>query len=187
MLALRLIGLAALLILSAGCQSINVNTDWDTSYDFSKVRSYAWLPRHPNAQLDARLHNSLIDGRVRDAVNTELANKGFRYSTIEGADVLVNYYLGLEQKFDVDTIYTSYGYGYRGWYGPGVGSAQTVVNPYEEGTLMVDVLQAGTKNLLWRGTASTRLGRSSTPEKSKKTIDTAVSRMFKKFPPGQQK
>lgn len=183
MRGLRSLGLVLLFVAFLGCQSIRVNTDWDTTRDFSGFKSYAWLPHPPGNPDHERLHNALIDARVREAVNTEMAAKGYRYSTIEGADLLVTYYLGLETKINVDTIYTSYGYGYRGWYGGGPVAAQTRVSQYEEGTLMVDILLPPNKDLLWRGTASTRVGRSSSPEKSRKTINTAVAKMFKKFPP----
>lgn len=180
-MAMLLLGLA--LVASIGCQSIAVSTDWDTSRDFSQYKSYAWLPEPPDEPAEsARLHNALIDSRVREAVNSQLASKGFRYSSIEGADMLVTYYLGLETKIDIDTVYTSYGYGYRGWYGAPVGS-QTRVRQYEEGSLLLDILEPKTKALLWRGSASTRVGRSSSPEKSRKTINAAVEKMLKKFPP----
>ena len=182
MSTLRSLGLVALLVLAVACQSITVNTDWDTTKDFQQFNSYAWLPHPPDHPEHDRLHNALIDARVREAVNTEMAEKGFRYSTVEGADLLVTYYLGLENKIDVDTIYTSYGYGYYGWYG-GMGVPQTRVRQYEEGSLIVDILAPPNKDLLWRGTASTRVGRNSSPEKSQKTINKAVSKMFKDFPP----
>ena len=149
--SMRLILLGLALVGLTGCQSISVSTDWDTSRDFSGYQSYAWLPEPPNEPPEsARLHNALIDSRVRKAVNSQLAAKGFRYSSIEGADLLFTYYLGLESKIDVNTIYTSYGYGYRGWYG--APQAQTRVTQHEEGTLMLDVLEPHSMSLLWRGT-----------------------------------
>jgi hypothetical protein len=183
MRTLRSLGLVLLVVTVFGCSGIRVNTDWDTTKDFSGFRSYSWLPHPPDNPDHDRLHNALIDARVREAVNTEMAARGFRYSTVEGADLLVTYYLGLETKLNVDTIHTSYGYGYRGWYGGGPVGTQTRVSQYEEGTLMIDILAPPNKDLLWRGTASTRVGRSSSPEKSQKTINSAVSKMFKKFPP----
>jgi hypothetical protein len=183
MRSLRSLGLVLLLVPFLACQSITVSTDWDTTKDFSQFKSYAWMPHPPDHPDHERYHNALIDARVREAVNTEMAARGMRYSTLEGADLLVTYYLGMEQKLDVSTIYTSYGYGYRGWYGGGPVAADTRVSQYEEGTLMVDILLPPNKDLLWRGTASTRVGRSSNPEKSQKTINKAVGKMFKKFPP----
>ena len=177
------LGLGLVLVASIGCQSISVSTDWDTSHDFSQYKSYAWLPEPPDQTAEsARLHNALIDSRVREAVNSQLASKGYRYSSIEGADLLVTYYLGLESKIDVDTIYSSYGYGYRGWYGAPAGP-QTVVRQYEEGSLLLDFLEPKSRALLWRGSASTRVGGNSNPEKSRKTINAAVEKILKKFPP----
>ncbi|MEE9264899.1 MAG: DUF4136 domain-containing protein [Vicinamibacteria bacterium] len=49
------------------------------------------------------------------------------------------------------------------------------------GTLVVDIWDASTKKLVWRGTASKTL--SDDPSKSTKNINEAMAKIFKEYPP----
>ena len=93
----------------------------------------------------------------------------------------MTYYVDLESKIDVQTIHRSYGYGYRGR--GGVYGTETVVTEYEEGTLLIDIIDASGNGLLWRGSGSTRLSGSATPEKRKERVNTAVAKILEQFPP----
>jgi hypothetical protein len=72
------------------------------------------------------------------------------------------------------------GYGYRG-YGGGMGTASTMVSEYTVGTLVVDIFDGKSKNLVFRGTAEDEL--SDNPEKNKKKLEKASAKIFKNFPP----
>jgi hypothetical protein len=77
------------------------------------------------------------------------------------------------------------GYGYRGWGGMGgMGTATTTVSEYMVGTLVVDIFDAKTKALLFRGTASDEI--SDKTDKNIKKVDKAMDKMFKDFPPGSK-
>jgi hypothetical protein len=77
------------------------------------------------------------------------------------------------------------GYGYRGWGGMGgMGTSTTTVSEYLVGTLVVDIFDAKTKALLFRGTASDEI--SDKPEKNIKKVEKASNKMFKDFPPGSK-
>ena len=52
---------------------------------------------------------------------------------------------------------------------------------YTVGTLVVDIWDASTKKLVWRGTASKTL--SDDPSKSTKNINEAMTKIFKEYPP----
>ena len=98
-LAIALLGLA-------GCSSFRVTTDFDPQANFEPLRNYAWLENVRKPSDDPRLHNSLVDSRVRAAVDRELATKGYSKTPASSADFLVTYYLGLETKIDVHTIHS---------------------------------------------------------------------------------
>jgi hypothetical protein len=68
--------------------------------------------------------------------------------------------------------------------GMGMGSSTTTVREYAVGTLVVDIFDAKSKNLLFRGTASDEL--SDKVEKNQKKAAKAFEKMFKKFPPGSE-
>jgi hypothetical protein len=77
------------------------------------------------------------------------------------------------------------GYGYRGWGGMGgMGTATTTTSEYLVGTLVVDIFDAKTKGLMFRGTASDEI--SDKPEKNIKKVQKVADKMFKDFPPGSK-
>ena len=57
------------------------------------------------------------------------------------------------------------------------------VTTYEEGTLLLDVVDGRTNELVWRGAASTRINPDRTPQERTELIRTAVQKMLKDFPP----
>jgi hypothetical protein len=173
---------AGALVALVSCSTVRVESDYNPQVDFSTLRSYAWMPDPPDVSSNPLLHNSILDGRIRSAVDRTLAGKGIRQVEVSQADFLVNYYVNLEQKIRVDTVpTTSYGYGYGGWYG-GTAS-ETRVQQYEEGTLILDVVDPEKDELLWRGSGSTRVSKKTSPEAREKKIDEIVSKLLESFPP----
>jgi len=168
---MRLLPLALLF----ACSSVSTNYDYDTSYDFAKLKTYRWadIPSKSDA-------NPLVIQRVGAAVEGQLKAKG--YAPAEGApDFLVAAYVGKRTRIQVTD--TGYRYGPRGaWYGGGVD-----VYEYEEGSLVVDIVDARTKQLVWRGTATSILDPDATPEERTERINEAVAKMFKDFPPPRKK
>jgi hypothetical protein len=172
---------ASLLSGLAGCTSMRVITDYDPDADLTQLQTWAWLPVDDAKSGDPRIDNSLVDARVRNAVNTTLTTKGYRKVEVDAADFLVHYRVGLDKKLQVDTYYTGYGGGYRGWYG-GVGT-ETRVREYEEGTLLLDILDPKKQQLVWQGSTSARVSERSTPEDREARISAAVNAILAKFPP----
>ncbi len=168
-------------MLATGCSGIPVNIDFDPSVSFSEFNSYAFLPSQPQQAQDPRLHNSLIDGRVRRAVNRQLAARGFDEVPIESAEFLVVHHLALETRLDVQTIHTSHRYSQRGWSAPT--ASRTTVREYERGTLMIDFLMPTDRSLVWRGSASARIRQTSDPTRGERRISEAVERILDRFPP----
>ena len=62
-----------------------------------------------------------------------------------------------------------------------MGTASTTVSEYTVGTLVVDMFDAKTKNLVFRGTAEDEI--SDKPEKNAKKLEKASEKLFKNFPP----
>jgi hypothetical protein len=165
----------------SGCSTMKIHTDYDPGRDFSRLQSYAWLPSPPQRTGDPRIDNSLLNARIRTAVDAQVAERGYRMTSPEEADFLISYHAGLENKLDVNTIHSSYGYGRGRWYGGG--GSETIVREYEQGTLLLDFLDPKTRELMWRGSASDRIKRKDSPEESQKRVNEAVAAILKRFPP----
>jgi len=189
--ASRLVG--ALLVLGlASCTSIQTRTNYDPSavQQLDSYRSYAWLPMKSHS--NPSIYNPIIQERVHRAVDQELQAKGFRrVEPGQTPDFKVGWHGAVQQKVDVDTIDNYYGYLWDPWYDPffgpvgygGSGGFETQVREYREGTLILDVVDAGSNKLVWRGTAETELAENTNARKSQKLIDRAVDKMLKGFPP----
>jgi hypothetical protein len=68
----------------------------------------------------------------------------------------------------------------RGWRWGGFGDATTTTETYQVGTLVVDLFDAKTKTLIWRGSSSDTL--SNNADKNTKNLDKGVQKMFAHFP-----
>jgi len=91
-----------------------------------------------------------------------------------------------EKQKSLNTFYTGGygGYGWRGGWGGGMSSSTTTVDEYTVGTLVVDVFDAKTKQLMYRGIAQDEL--SDKAEKNAKKLAKASDKLFKDFPPGSK-
>ena len=101
-----------------------------------------------------------------------------------GADVAV---VAMEITRDQQTLNTFYdglggGWGWRRFGGGGFGEATTTTDTYKVGTVVVDLFDTKTKQLIWRGAASDTLSDNS--DKNIKNLNESVDKMFKHFPPG---
>jgi hypothetical protein len=122
-----------------------------------------------------------------DEFTYALTEKGWKLAPEGQADAQVMVHGASQVKKDLNTFYSGMGgYGYRGWGGMGgTGTATTTVSEYTVGTLVVDIFDAKSKNLLWRGIAQDEL--SDKPDKNIKKLGKASDKMFKDFPPGSAK
>lgn len=159
---------AILLPLMAHSQKVTV--DWDHNvHTFTAFKTYRWIePARPSP-------NPLMDQRIAAAIEGQLSAKGLQ--KVDGpADLLVTYRPGVRQERSATAI----GLG-AGRYRMGGGMATINQNVSNVGTLLVDISDAKTKQLIWRATAADTL--SDKPDKNSKKIEKAVAKMFKQYPP----
>lgn len=182
---MKLLGTIVALVAIAtlwGCgTSISTNYDYDVNANFETYRTYDWIPlaeATPGNAKTAVERNDLLDKRIRNAVNNSLKEKGLSLDTT-GPDFLVVYHVGIQDKVQV----TDWGYRYSDYYW-GYGGREIDVYNYQEGTLILDFVDAQTKQLIWRGAGSTAVddsGRS--PEKSDQIINKVVGKIMSQYPP----
>lgn len=184
-----LIAGAALLLLG-GCTTISVSTDYDTSRDFSSLKTYAWLAPKTRVVVDPLVDNDLMIKRIERSVELELQKLG--YSRAEGdtsADFLITYYVSAEDKVKISSFHTNFGY-YPCWHpgcvGYGMGYSPDIqVQQYKQGTFMLDIIDPASEQLMWRGVAGKRLT-SGTPQERDDYVRAIVEAILAKFPPGRE-
>ncbi|MBY5992635.1 DUF4136 domain-containing protein [Ferrimonas balearica] len=182
----------ALALLLAGCSSISTDSDFDPQTDFSQYKTWSWI-KQASTPGDKQYHmDGLTDQRIRNAVTRKMSELGFTQVAAEEADILVNYLTQTEKKVNVDTFYTSFGYhpyhyGRYPYYGAANVHADTRVREYKVGTLMVDFVDAESRQLIWRGSASDTVRDYKTPEDRTAKINEAVTAILQQYPPGSGK
>lgn len=151
----------------------NVTYDYDKTADFKSFKTYAWVKG--TVLTDPINHN-----RVVGAVNTQLVSRGLReLAPLANPDVLVAYHA----SFDRDLQVTGFS---SGWGPYRFGAGATGVARTEQilvGTLAVDIVDARTRTIVWRGVAVKDVNVNAKPEEREKNIARATAKLFKNYPP----
>ena len=164
-LALSLAGV----LLTAVTAWAGINTDYDHNVNFAQYKTYSWGK--------IQTANGLWDARVKDAVASQLAAKGWT-EVPSGGDVVIAARDAIQNQQELNTFYD--GFGGRRWFG-GMGTATTTVETIKVGTLLVEMFDGHSKNLIWRALATDTLSNNS--DKNIKSLDKSVQKMFEHFPP----
>jgi hypothetical protein len=158
------------LLFAAAVFGQHVKTDYDRATNFSQYKTYSWEK--------VQTQDPLWVERIKSAVNAELTQKGFA-EVASGGEVSIVAVEMTRTHPTLDTFYNGLGGGWR--FGGGFGDATTTVDTYKVGTLVVDLFDAKTKELMWRGSASDTLSDKS--DKNIKNLNKGVQKMFDHFPP----
>ena len=177
---------AALLAMTASALAQNVAYDFDRSMDFQRFGTYAWVKGPAVA-------DPVNDERIVNAVSRELASKGFQSVLAQhpGPDLLVAYHTSLDRNVKVKGLLKGWGpYQFRNPTGerePGGAAAGGTITTdlILRGTLIVDIIDARTNAIIWRGTATKEIDARNDPSKLSEYIDGACDRLFKNFPPAR--
>jgi hypothetical protein len=124
----------------------------------------------------------LVEKRIKNAITMEMKKKGLVHDTND-PDLKVAIHTYVKDKVRVD----SWGYGYassywRGYWGP----RATDVYQWEEGTLVIDLVDAADNELVWRGEGSKSLPDNPSPDKIDKIVNSAVKKILANYPPKQK-
>jgi len=150
-----------------------VKTDYDRNANFGQYKTFSWQHLKTQDPLD-------VD-RIKSDVNAALTAKGWT-QVASGGDVSI---IAIQTTQDQQTLNTFYdGFG-GGWGWRRFGGGATTTETYEVGTLVVDLFDTKTKQLIWRGSASDTLSNNS--NKNIENLNKGVDKLFKKFPPGSSK
>jgi len=173
-----------LIFLVSACAGNKANVDYDSTAEFSDFKTYAWSDKTDEATSKSREAYPLFHQRIRESIEATMKTKGFKSIDAAQADVLIAYHLSVAA-----TGYTgssvSFGVGSFG-HGSGVGlSASVPVSGQivEEGTLVINIVDAKKNSVVWQGSSSRELSRSPTPEKTQEMVNEVVNEILVNYPP----
>jgi hypothetical protein len=165
---------AWLLLITSMLAAQDVRYNFMPGTDFSKFHTYKWVVV-PNATYP----NQIVDTQIKDAINSQLSAKALTLTDSDKADLYVAYQTSVDQQKQ----WNAYGMG-GGWrFGGGMASATS--STIDVGTLVVDMYDPSTKQLVWTGRATKTLNPSSNQEKNQKNLNNAMAKLLKNYPPKQ--
>jgi hypothetical protein len=165
------------------CSGITVSQDYDQNFRFTGLKTFTWKSNVNNEY--GLKDNDLVDSRIRKAVEDGLSAKGYSYIDSEESDFYISYHMTVEQKISNSNVSggISVGRGSYGSYGGiGVGTGSTV-RAYDQGTLSIDVTEAASGKLVWRGVSTQIVSDHSNPEKTTEMVNATVAKILEQFPP----
>lgn len=182
MLAGRLLIWTALGLLMSGCSSLDVQTDFNESFDFSTYQSFSFISDDPLIFAETAPVHPLFEERLLRATRDALELKGYQFvDDREQADFVVSFTLGALDKLQVSSSTT-----YRG-FSPGVGredryDEEVDVRNYTEGTLGIDLFDVEMRSPVWHGWATKTISQQDRRNGESVTRDIVAAILFS-FPP----
>ncbi len=172
------VGLA---MLTLSCATVSTATDYDKNVDFARYRTFAFLGGHIWINGIADDSNTLVKDRIRNSVITELTEKGMQQTTTN-PDIYVAYLAGAHTRTEIESsgplatgpYNAGFGpyFGAGGWWGPMY--VDWWARTYNEGTLIIDLVDAQSKKLVWRAYAQTEVNKPVSDQKMEQVVDKAM-------------
>ena len=174
----RFMSVLTLSALTAGCAAMTVSSHIERNISFTDYATYDWGPRDALPVGDPRLdNNAFYRDYVEGAIERMLAARGYERTSGVDADVLVHYHASVNDRIDVNAADMSHGYCYQ--------NCEARVIEYQEGTLVIDLVDRRTNKVVWRGWArDTMDGVIDDQERLERQVDDGVGRMMRLLPRG---
>jgi hypothetical protein len=157
----------AICLISAIAAAQQVSVNYNHNQSFAQYRTYAWGSNNAN-----QVQNSILAQVAQQDINSALQGKGLRMvQENQNPDLIVTGNGGMRQQ-------TSY----SAWGMRGIGGGMGGITPEQsvEGTLIVDLYEAKTQSLVWRGIAQNTLNQNG--NKNQQMVEKAIQKMFKQWP-----
>lgn len=171
-----------IMVFAVACSSVKVRQDFDNEADFASLQTYHWIakPDTENIAPAKKRRRAFLNQEIKKAVDSDLAARGYRLNSTN-PDFLVISHIDVSDKLNL----TDWGYNYSGsWSYWGLGGQDMDVQQYREGVLIIDMVNAASKQLIWRGVAQKALPEKlPSPEEMSKNINKIVAKILKEFPP----
>lgn len=178
----RLLRLAAVVsstfAVTSCAATMAVSSHVEPGLDFAQYRSYAWGPADALPTGDPRLdEDPFFKDHVQGAVEKQLAVRGFELAASGTSDLLIHYHANITHRIDANRVDRAYGYCHAG-------DCPADGIDYEAGTLVLDIVDARTNTLIWRGWAQNSVeDMLDDQDRMVETINEAVTRMLLRLPP----
>ncbi len=167
----------------------DVRTNYMPGTDWSKYHTYAWVDEVQGVPALGGHPDQILDAQVKQAIDSQMAAKGFT-KVVEGKpDLLLGYQLMIDQEKQINGLGDNWG-GWGGGWGPwggGFGTFSASTSSNYIGTFVVGMYDPAAKKLVWIGGAQHAIEPSKKPEKNVQRLNKGAQKLLKDFPPGRSK
>jgi hypothetical protein len=175
--------LALSAVLAAGCATMSVNSFVRRGVDVSSYHTWGWGTPDALPTGDPRLdNNEMFHDRMQQNIAAQMARSGYEQAPDwAAADLLVHYHASISQRLLVSSVDGQFQTGCEGG-GCGQGPAY-----FEQGTLILDFVDARAGRLVWRGWAQDAFeGVVDDQDRLDRKVDEAIDRIMRRFPPAAE-
>jgi len=178
--------LLSCIIIVLGCTSAKVSTDADPQANLRSYHTFMFTDTGDSVGQNPLYHNSLLDNSIHAEIARQLERRGI-IEDVNHPDMLVAYHTFTEKKQSSINNYYPMMYGGWAWqfypwgYAPFPYSYWNggYTRTYTEGTLIIDVIDARSNQMVWRGSISDVVD---DPANLHKKVMKAVEIIFRRFP-----
>jgi hypothetical protein len=164
-------GLIVALLACGAALAQDVTTNSMPGTDFTKYHTYKWVTIQ-----GATYPNQIVDAQIKSSIDSQLGAKGLTKTDGDKADL----YIGYQASVDKEKQWNAYGTGGLRWGG---GMANASSSTISVGTLVLDMYDPATKQLVWTGRATKTIDPNASQEKRQKNLDKAMQKLLKNYPP----
>jgi hypothetical protein len=173
--------MAVLVCLSVAAFAQQVQFDYDRSANFRAYKTYQWVDYQ-----EVEVGDQILDQDIKRAADAQLASKGLR-RVESGGDLFVGYRATISHEKEFNSL--------GAWGGPGAwggswgnwGNTRVTTATIDVGKLVIGLFDPAAKHLVWRGSASKTLDIKKDPDKNYRTLEKAMARLFRNYPPSAGK
>ena len=84
------------------CGGIHVSRDYETTTDFSTLKTYHWNADFLRAEKQTKDNDPLLNTRIHSAIDRKLNSKGFVLSAGTDTDFIVSYHTDTRPRLTTD-------------------------------------------------------------------------------------
>ncbi|BCS35054.1 hypothetical protein TBR22_A42800 [Luteitalea sp. TBR-22] len=173
--------LTALAVLTlSGVAHAETHSDFNKQVDLSSMKTFEFKAQRRFSK-DPVADNPIWADQLRMAIRSDFAAHGIKEVSGGNPDFFVAFYVGLKDRYDVR--YVDYGFplwhrGLRGaWGWPPAYDTWAV--PYTQSTLIIDVIDARTNQLVWRGYDKDAIDLKKTEKDFGKAVESVLKRFYR--------
>jgi hypothetical protein len=190
-LSTRLSTVAALFFMLSCAYAQDIRTNYMPGTDFSKYHTYAWVDEVQGVPSVGGHPDQILDSQVKEAVDSQMAGKGFTKVNQGKPDLLLGCQFAIDQEKQVNGFgdgWGGWGGGFGGPWGGGMSSFSATTSNLYVGTFVLGIYDPAVRKLVWIGAAAQHvLQPSKKQDKNVQRLNKGAQKLLKDFPPGRSK